>query len=106
MRVLFPALPALGEQRWVEDMGDGATADSHSNASSEVSGSGGGGEGDCTLSVSKFHYFLRVFGFFLLGVMVDSSSVIFPHLLPRVQSSVFMLYALYYKRDDDEYWAR
>lgn len=38
--------------------------------------------------------------------MVSSSSVIFPHILPRVHSSVFMLYALYYKKEDDEYWAR
>ena len=54
----------------------------------------------------KIPLFFESFGVFLLGVMVDSSSVVFPHLLPRVQSSVFMLYALYYKRDDDEYWAR
>ncbi len=39
-------------------------------------------------------------------VIVSASSLIFPHLLPRVHSSIFMLYALYYKKDDDEYWAR
>ena len=40
------------------------------------------------------------------GRMVSSTSVIYPFILPRVHSSVFMLYALYYKKDDDEYWAR
>ena len=39
-------------------------------------------------------------------VVVTASAVVLPHLLPRVHSSVFMLYALRYKRDDDEYWAR
>ncbi len=41
-----------------------------------------------------------------LTTTVDSSSVVFPHLLPRVHSSVFPLYTLHYKREDDEYWAR
>lgn len=37
---------------------------------------------------------------------VTATSIIYPHLLPKIHSSIFMLYALYYKKDDDEYWAR
>jgi hypothetical protein len=38
--------------------------------------------------------------------LLTPSLLLHPHVLPRVHSSIFMLYALYYKRDDDEYWMR
>ena len=40
------------------------------------------------------------------GEMVTRSSIIHPHILPKIHSSIFMLYALHYKKDDDEYWLR
>jgi amyotrophic lateral sclerosis 2 protein len=40
------------------------------------------------------------------STVVSPSSVILPHLLPRIFPSIFMLYTLRYKRDDDDYWAR
>ncbi len=40
------------------------------------------------------------------SLLVTSALVLHPHILPRIHSSVFMLYALYYKKDDDEYWMR
>ena len=38
--------------------------------------------------------------------LVTPSLLLLPHVLPRIHSSIFMLYALYYKKDDDEYWIR
>ncbi len=38
--------------------------------------------------------------------IVTTSSWIFPHILPKVHPAIFMLYALHYKKEDDEYWAR
>ena len=38
--------------------------------------------------------------------MVTSSSIMYPHILQRIHPSIFMLYALHYKKDDDEYWLR
>ena len=37
---------------------------------------------------------------------VTAPSLVYPHILPRLHPSVFMLYALHYKKDDDGYWAR
>lgn len=42
----------------------------------------------------------------LTDTMVTSSLVIYPHILPKIHSSIFMLYALHYKKDDDDYWVR
>ena len=40
------------------------------------------------------------------GEFVTMTSIVFPYILPRLHPSVFMLYALHYKREDDGYWAR
>jgi amyotrophic lateral sclerosis 2 protein len=40
------------------------------------------------------------------GEMVTPSSIMHPHILPKIHPSIFMLYALHYKKDDDEYWLR
>ena len=37
---------------------------------------------------------------------VTSASILYPFILPKIHPSIFMLYALHYKKDDDEYWAR
>jgi hypothetical protein len=40
------------------------------------------------------------------GETVSASSIIYPYVLPKIYASIFMLYALHYKKEDDEYWAR
>ena len=40
------------------------------------------------------------------GEMISPASIIHPHILPKIHPSIFMLYALHYKKDDDEYWLR
>lgn len=40
------------------------------------------------------------------GEAVSASSIIYPYLLPKIYASIFMLYALHYKKEDDDYWAR
>ena len=40
------------------------------------------------------------------GEMVTPSSIIYPYILQKIHPSIFMLYALHYKKDDDEYWLR
>ena len=37
---------------------------------------------------------------------VTAASILYPFILPKIHPSIFMLYALHYKKDDDEYWAR
>jgi hypothetical protein len=38
--------------------------------------------------------------------IVAASSIIYPFVLPRIYASIFYLYALHYKKEDDDYWAR
>ena len=38
--------------------------------------------------------------------MIAASSIIYPFALPKIYASIFMLYALHYKKEDDDYWAR
>ena len=80
VRALFPALPQSGYQHYLLDN------DSVSNNSES-------GEDARGQNVKQ-------------EVVVTATSIIYPHILPKIHSSVFMLYALYYKKDDDEYWAR
>lgn len=40
------------------------------------------------------------------GDIVCSTTIIYPHLLPRIYVSIYMLYTLDCKREDDEYWTR
>jgi len=37
---------------------------------------------------------------------VTMASILHPYVLPKLHSSLFMLYTLFYKKDDDEYWDR
>ena len=40
------------------------------------------------------------------GENVSAAHIVYPYILPKIYASVFMLYALHYKKDDDDYWAR
>ena len=34
------------------------------------------------------------------------ASILHPYVLPKLHASLFMLYTLFYKKDDDQYWDR
>ena len=38
--------------------------------------------------------------------LITAAHVTHPHILPKLHASLFMLYTLNYKKDDQEYWAR
>lgn len=38
--------------------------------------------------------------------VISAASVLHPIILPRVHSSLFILYALHNKKEDDGYWER
>ena len=38
--------------------------------------------------------------------MVNATSVVYPHILPKLYPCISMLYVLNWKKEDEEYWAR
>ena len=40
------------------------------------------------------------------GDMVNATSVVYPHILPKLYPCISMLYVLNWKKEDEEYWAR
>ncbi len=38
--------------------------------------------------------------------VITPNYLLHPHLLPRLHSSLYTLYTLFYKKDDEDYWTR